>query len=83
MMAIRTCRDAIAVLGDYLESALGEDALAELEAHLRDCPPCVAYLNTYRRTRDVAGAEGRVEMPAEMKERLRQFLIARILGRPS
>jgi anti-sigma factor RsiW len=83
MMGIMTCRDAIAVLGDYLESALGEDTLAELEAHLRDCPPCLAYLNTYRRTRDVAGAEGRVEMPAEMKERLRQFLIARILGRPS
>jgi anti-sigma factor RsiW len=74
-----TCRDAIAIMGDYLESLLNEEALAELEAHFRDCAPCRAYLNTYRRTRDMAGAEGRVEMPPEMKERLRAFLVERIL----
>jgi predicted anti-sigma-YlaC factor YlaD len=74
-----TCRDAIAIMGDYLESLLNEEALAELEAHFRDCAPCRAYFNTYRRTRDMAGAEGRVEMPPEMKERLEAFLIERIL----
>jgi predicted anti-sigma-YlaC factor YlaD len=74
-----TCREAIALMGDYLESLLNDEALAELEAHFRDCAPCRAYFNTYRRTRDVAGSEGRVEMPPEMKERLRAFLIERIL----
>jgi predicted anti-sigma-YlaC factor YlaD len=74
-----TCREAIALMGDYLESLLNDEALAELEAHFRDCAPCRAYFNTYRRTRDVAGAEGRVEMPPEMKERLEAFLIERIL----
>jgi anti-sigma factor RsiW len=73
-----TCRDAIAIMGDYLESLLSDEALAELEAHFQDCAPCRAYFATYRRTRDVAGAEGRVEMPSEMKERLRAFLVERL-----
>ncbi len=76
-----TCRDAIALIGEYLESALGEEILQDLERHLRDCPPCVAYLNTYRRTRDLAADASRVEMPEEMRERIRQFLLARLQGR--
>ena len=73
-----TCKDAIALLADYLEAALSPDGLAELEAHLRDCPPCIAYLNTYKRTRDLTAEAGRVEMPEEMKARLRNFLLKKI-----
>ena len=51
-----TCRDAIAVLGDYLETALGPSAGTEIEAHLRDCDECQAYLNTYRRTSELTRA---------------------------
>jgi anti-sigma factor RsiW len=76
-----TCRDAIALLADYLESALTADVAEQLEAHLRDCPPCIAYLNTYRRTREVAAEVSRVEMPAEMKARLRAFLFERLRDR--
>jgi predicted anti-sigma-YlaC factor YlaD len=75
-----TCQDAIALLGDYLEVALSEEILGSLEAHLRDCPPCQAYLNTYRRTGDLAARVNRVEMPPEMKERLRAFLLAHLRG---
>jgi hypothetical protein len=73
-----TCQDAIALLGEYLEMALGADALADLERHLAGCAPCVAYLNTYRATRQVAAAAARVEMPDEMKARLKSFLIDRL-----
>jgi anti-sigma factor RsiW len=73
-----TCRDAIALFADYLESTLSDDVLAALEAHLHDCPPCQAYLRTYRRTQELASAEARVEMPPEMKARLREFLLERI-----
>jgi anti-sigma factor RsiW len=75
-----TCQETIALLADYLEVALGAEILGELEAHLRDCPPCQAYLNTYRRTRDLAARVNRVEMPVEMQERLRAFLLARLRG---
>jgi anti-sigma factor RsiW len=73
-----TCQDAITILADYLESTLSASVVAELETHLADCPACVAYLNTYKRTRDVAAKVAQVEMPEEMRERLRAFLLARL-----
>jgi anti-sigma factor RsiW len=73
-----TCRDAITVLADYLESALEPDVLEGLEGHMNGCEPCRAYLATYRKTRALGARAARVEMPDEMKARLRQFLLARL-----
>jgi predicted anti-sigma-YlaC factor YlaD len=73
-----TCEVAIALLGEYLETALTPERLERLEAHLADCAPCRAYLNTYRKTRDVTASAGRVEMPEDMKRRLRAFLLAEL-----
>ena len=70
-----TCREAIGLLADYLESALSEQEIRELEEHLAGCGPCQAYLNTYRRTKDLTGRSERVVMPEEMKDRLRTFLL--------
>jgi anti-sigma factor RsiW len=77
-----TCRELIALLADYLEASLSPEVIAQLERHLGDCAPCVAYLNTYRRTREVAADAGRVEMPEEMKARLRAFLLDRLRDTP-
>ena len=70
-----TCREAIGLLADYLESALSEQEIRELEEHLAGCGPCQAYLKTYRRTKDLTGKAERVAMPDEMKDRLRTFLL--------
>lgn len=70
-----TCRDAIDILAEFLDQTLSTEAAEALEAHLRDCGPCRAYLSTYRATRGLVGGAGRVEMPAEMRARLRRFLI--------
>lgn len=70
-----TCKEALALLGDFLEQALSPEAGRALETHLRDCEPCRAYLNTYDRTRTVAAGAGRIEMPPEMRARLRRFLL--------
>lgn len=69
------CREAIGLLADYLESALSEQEIRELEEHLAGCGPCQAYLNTYRRTKDLTGKAERAVMPEEMKDRLRTFLL--------
>ncbi|HEX9419366.1 MAG TPA: zf-HC2 domain-containing protein [Methylomirabilota bacterium] len=69
------CKDAIGVLADFLEQSLSPELLAELERHLGDCAPCRAYLETYRKTVELTGRAGHVEMPAEMKSRLRSLLL--------
>lgn len=75
-----TCQDVIGLLAEYLEATLCQDEIDDLEAHLADCEPCRAYLATYRRTIELGAAAGRVDMPAEMKLRLRAFLLSRLRG---
>jgi len=72
------CRETISLLGEYLEGLLTPSHLAELEEHLAECGPRQAYLDTYRRTRGLTIQEGRVEMPAEMRRRLAEFLVRRL-----
>ncbi len=70
-----TCRRAIDLLADYLEATLGPEVATDLEQHLEGCAPCRAYLATYAKTRAVAASAARAEMPAEMQQRVRQFLL--------
>ncbi len=73
------CDDLIMdLLADYLDRTLGPDLVQQLEAHLKLCLPCMAYLETYRKTRDLAAAAARPAMPEEMKVRLREFLVAKL-----
>ena len=70
-----TCRDAIALLGDFLGKELGPRDRARLALHLAGCRPCRAYLRTYRKTARIAASAATVDMPEAMKRRLRAFLI--------
>lgn len=74
------CRELIEVLDDYLDGALAPDLVRELEGHLAGCEPCGAYIATYRKTRQVGAAAARVDMPDEMKARLRRFLAEKLGG---
>ena len=69
-----TCRDAIDVLDDYIDGVMTAELAAELERHLVGCEPCRAYLATYRKARVLGAAVARVEIPEEMRVRLRRFL---------
>lgn len=73
-----TCRDVIGLMADYLESTLTEEQIAELAEHLDGCDACQAYLNTYRRTMELTAWSEHVEMPAEMRRRLHDFLVRQL-----
>jgi anti-sigma factor RsiW len=70
-----TCRDVIGMLADYLESALPIETVRAFDEHLDECQECVAYVNTYTKTRELTGHAVEVEMPREMKARLRGLLL--------
>ncbi len=69
-----TCEETIGLLSEFLEQELDADLVGALERHLQDCAPCVAYLNTYKKTRELTGSSQRAPMPEEMKQRLRELL---------
>jgi anti-sigma factor RsiW len=70
-----TCRDVIEFLSDYYEGALPESERALFDAHLAECPDCVAYLRTYEAT---IRLEKRAcdESPGEMPAGLLQAILA-------
>ncbi len=43
-----TCRELVELLIDFLSGELTPDDLARFRQHLDECPPCVAYLETYQ-----------------------------------
>ena len=81
------CKEFIELLSDYIELTVTPEMVASLEAHLAGCVPCQAYLKTYRRTQEIVAASERASlppaMPAEMKTRLRAFLLAELLPKES
>jgi anti-sigma factor RsiW len=50
-----TCRQAVALMTDYLDGALSEDDRALVEAHLGECEACTEHLRQIRITVAVTG----------------------------
>jgi anti-sigma factor RsiW len=49
-MAERRCKRIFAALSEYLDGELPAHNCRELERHLKDCKPCLAYLETLKAT---------------------------------
>jgi anti-sigma factor RsiW len=49
------CRQAVALIGDYLDGRLGARDRERLEQHLAGCPHCSEYLAQLRVTIDALG----------------------------
>lgn len=49
------CRDAVALMTDYLDGNLSATDIARLEGHLSACPHCSEYLAQIRVTIDALG----------------------------
>jgi len=47
---LSSCRDEIALIGDYLTNTLNKFERAGFEAHLSACQDCGAFLATYKKT---------------------------------
>jgi anti-sigma factor RsiW len=73
------CREFTEFLHDYLFGDLAAEARAEFDKHLAECPWCVAYLDSYRKTiqlEQVAfSAPEDAPPPAEAPEELIQAIL--------
>jgi anti-sigma factor RsiW len=50
-----TCRELVAVVTDYLEGTMSGEDRRRFEAHLEECPYCVAYVEQMRLTIEALG----------------------------
>jgi len=73
-----TCRELIELLDAYRNREVSPEVLAACEEHLRLCPSCVAYLDSYEKTIALgraAFADLDAPVPAEVPEDLVRALL--------
>jgi anti-sigma factor RsiW len=65
------------LLFDYAQGNLDADTAGKLERHLGDCPPCMEYVETYRKTIGACREHCKkpaAKMPPELQKKLQDFL---------
>ncbi len=67
------CQQAVELVTDYLEGALSRRDRRRLEAHLRGCPNCAAYLEQIRRTIAVSGTVRTDDLTEEAQTELTEL----------
>ena len=70
----RRCGSVVRLLADYLERQLPPSLRLELEAHLQQCPRCVAQLRTYESTVSLLRSLRDDELPPELRLTLKSFI---------
>lgn len=76
------CQQITEFILDYITGELHPDTAAVFQEHLRICPDCVAFLNTYKKTVQVTRSLRYEDIPPEMETRVRRFLQEKIKGAP-
>ena len=67
------CQQAVDLVTDYLENALSKRDRRRLEAHLRACPNCSAYLEQIRTTIELTGAIEPDDLTPEAQDDLKEL----------
>ncbi len=68
------CKRIFALLSEYLDAELPADSCDEIEAHLKDCPPCLEFLESLRKTVELCRGFRPGELPGPLNEAVRREL---------
>ena len=69
-----TCRQLAELLHDFVSGELADEANANIQVHLDGCPPCVAYVESYRITIQVTKSLSPRPMPESLQAKLAKML---------
>jgi anti-sigma factor RsiW len=69
-----TCRELAEILLDYCAGELPPEQSDVIRQHLCQCPPCVAYVETYQLTIKLTRQLPPAPVPPQLLERLRAAL---------
>ena len=63
---------------DYVSDRLNADVKREFTQHLRICPDCVSFLNTYKKTVSIGRSLAPEEIPQSVRKNILEFLRKRV-----
>jgi len=73
----KTCKQMTDLVLDYLNDKLRPNVKRDFQRHLRICPDCVSFLNTYKTTLSASGSIRPEEIPLKVRNNILDFLRAR------
>ncbi len=68
------CEEITDLILDYMTGELDPETISAFEEHLRLCPDCDGFLNTYTKTIQATRSLRYENIPPEMEKRVRRFL---------
>jgi len=71
-----SCKEIFAMLSEYLNLELPLEACREIESHLADCPPCIEFTDSLRKTVDLCRQYRPAELPAPIEAQARDQLLS-------
>lgn len=81
------CRAVFELLSQYLDRELPAETCEELERHIADCPPCVAFVDSLRKSvrlgQQYHGAVEPVPLADDVRRQLEQVYRTSIAARTS
>jgi len=76
-----TCREILEKLSEYIDEDLDPSMCDQIEEHMNGCSPCVAFVNTLKKTVKLVNTAGNeVVVPDEVRGKLHDFLRSRCCG---
>jgi Putative zinc-finger len=74
----KTCKQITDLVYAYLNDKLSRTVKRDFQQHLRVCPDCVSFLNTYKKIVGMTRSLRAEDMPSKVRENILDFLRRRI-----
>jgi hypothetical protein len=68
------CKQAVGQLAEFLDKALDIDVRDAIVAHMKRCPACVTFTETYKKTTDLCRKSLLKEAPPGLADRVLDFV---------
>jgi hypothetical protein len=69
------CKEVFALLSDYLNLELPQEACQDIEVHIADCAPCIEFAESLRKTVDLCRRYQPAELPAPIGQEAKAQLL--------
>jgi hypothetical protein len=78
LLTNKTCKEITDLIFGYLNNTLSRSVMRDFQRHLRVCPDCANFLNTYKKTMTTSRSLRPEGMPAIVRDNILDFLRKRI-----
>ncbi len=72
------CEDLVGIINDYIEGEMNPRFRAEFERHMGDCSSCLAFFETYKKTKELTGEIACRDIPPDVQKKIKSFLKKKI-----